>query len=78
LIIIGVGNADFHAMNVLDADGAPLCSHYGIRTERDIVQFVPYSKYSGNKGQALAAEVLAEIPRQVNQFCTMVNFTPQL
>ena len=37
IIIVGVGAADFAAMEVLDADDAPLVSR-GVRMQRDIVQ----------------------------------------
>lgn len=39
IIIIGVGNADFTEMNVLDGDNALLQS-MGVTATRDIVQFV--------------------------------------
>ncbi|KAL1420742.1 hypothetical protein MTO96_004475 [Rhipicephalus appendiculatus] len=41
IIIVGVGNADFSAMEVLDGDVAQLSSD-GRRADRDIVQFVPF------------------------------------
>ena len=41
VVIIGVGNADFEAMQVLDADDEPL--RFGSKVMmRDIVQFVPF------------------------------------
>lgn len=40
IIIIGIGEADFTAMNILDGDDA-LLSCDGISAKRDIVQFVP-------------------------------------
>lgn len=41
IIIIGVGTANFAAMDILDGDIVRL-SHEGKYAERDIVQFVPY------------------------------------
>lgn len=38
---MGVGNANFAAMNELDGDAVRL-SYNGVYAERDIVQFVPY------------------------------------
>lgn len=64
IIIIGVGNADFSNMHVLDGDGAAVRDSRGQKAERDIVQFVPLNEFAGNP-QALAREVLAEIPEQV-------------
>jgi hypothetical protein len=47
IIIIGVGNEDFSAMEFLDSDGQVL-RHNGRGAVRDIVQFVGeyFSKYS--------------------------------
>lgn len=69
IIIVGVGNADFSAMNELDGDTIPLILN-GIRAERDIVQFVPFNSFQRLSDKALAKsylarEVLAEIPEQV-------------
>jgi hypothetical protein len=36
----------------------------GNKTERDLVQFVPFREYN-NDGVALAKHVLEELPRQV-------------
>ena len=42
IIIVGVGNADFAAMEFLDGDSRMLRSHTGEEAARDIVQFVPF------------------------------------
>lgn len=42
IIIIGVGNADFDAMEELDGDGAPLRDQRGMKVQSDIVQFVEF------------------------------------
>ena len=75
VIIIGIGTADFSAMNVLDADENPLISNGGVRAARDIVQFVPFLKYETDP-QRLAQEVLAEIPKQILQYYEMNNLDP--
>lgn len=42
VLIVGVGNADFTPMEILDADtGRGLVSSTGRQATRDIVQFVP-------------------------------------
>lgn len=41
IIIVGVGDADFSNMNILDADDVPLKHSNGNIMKRDIVQFVP-------------------------------------
>ena len=68
VIIVGIGDEDFSAMDILDGDGRRL-SYQGKEAKRDIVQFVELSKFlSGNGGwskEALARAVLAEVPSQV-------------
>lgn len=64
IIIVGVGDADFTSMDVLDADDEPLYSQkYKKYMSSDIVQFVPFSEFK-NDPRLLAKEVLEEIPRQ--------------
>lgn len=80
IIIVGVGTADFSAMDELDADTVPLV-HNGIQAIRDIVQFVPFWKFQSlkniTKAKAyLAKEVLAEVPDQVVAFMKMHNISP--
>lgn len=65
IIIIGVGDQDFGAMEKLDADLDPLWSEErNTYQSRDIVQFVPFNKFKGNN-TLLAKELLREIPRQM-------------
>lgn len=45
IIIVGVGNADFSAMEFLDGDDGCLRSLTGEAAMRDIVQFVPFRKF---------------------------------
>lgn len=47
LIIVGVGNADFSAMDVLDGDNGVLRDNAGNMCRRDIVQFVPFRQFEG-------------------------------
>ena len=70
IIIVGVGNADFDAMDELDGDTVRLTAPDGRMAARDIVQFVPFRNFlqQGLNSQLsrlhLAKEVLAEIPDQ--------------
>ena len=49
IIIVGVGAADFSAMDELDADEVPLYSQkYKKQMAADIVQFVPFREFSHN------------------------------
>ena len=66
IIIIGIGNADFSAMDDLDCDDGLLRSSSGRTAQRDIVQFVPINN-SKNDSIRLTKKVLAEVPEQVQQ-----------
>ncbi|KAK4304697.1 hypothetical protein Pmani_023369 [Petrolisthes manimaculis] len=76
VIIVGVGNEDFTAMEQLDGDEKRL-SHNGIYAERDIVQFVELHKFlSGNHEMArisLAQAVLKEIPGQLTAYMRSIH-----
>ena len=76
VIIIGIGDADFTNMDILDADDEPLIDKNGRKADRDLVQFVPFKKYSYN-GQLLAQEVLEEIPRQVIEYYQHQKIPPR-
>lgn len=45
IIIVGVGGADFSAMEFLDGDGGGLRAPSGEAAVRDIVQFVPFRQF---------------------------------
>lgn len=83
IIIVGVGNAEFEAMDELDSDEVRLTAE-GRYAERDIVQFVPLNKFISNTGpyikcQAdLAKEVLAEVPEQLTSFMKSRGIKPQI
>ena len=76
VIIIGIGDADFTNMNFLDADDDPLRDRNGRKSDRDLVQFVPFKKYSYN-GELLAQNVLEEIPRQVIEYYQHQKMPPR-
>ncbi|RUS84077.1 hypothetical protein EGW08_008189 [Elysia chlorotica] len=83
IIIIGVGDADFEAMEILDGDEVRLSSR-GRVAERDIVQFVPMKDFLGRNGDdsaaiqaRLAREVLEEIPDQFLSYMQRHNVKPR-
>jgi len=77
IIIVGVGNADFTDMIVLDADDHPIHDQSGRRASRDIVQFVKMNDYTGlGQDARLAKEVVAEIPDQILSYAKMKNISP--
>ena len=45
IIIVGVGSADFSAMDALDCDSGLLRDQDGHVAQRDIVQFVPFRNF---------------------------------
>lgn len=75
-IIVGIGRADFSAMDQLDGDVQPLRNSKGQISKRDIVQFVPYSKFAKMGVTALARELLAEVPDQVTGYMRSHGFNP--
>ena len=76
IIIVGVGNANFDAMDVLDADEVPLYSNrYQKKMAADIVQFVPFRKFQNNP-MMLAKETLEEVPGQVLDYFRRRGITP--
>lgn len=70
IVIVGIGNADFSAMQFLD----DFQQQEGGRT-RDIVQFVEFNKYKHDK-QALTRETLDEIPDQLVGYFVKKNIMP--
>ncbi|TKS71224.1 Copine-9 [Collichthys lucidus] len=82
IIIVGVGPAEFDAMEELDGDEVRVSSR-GRFAERDIVQFVPFRDYidrSGNQVLSmarLAKDVLAEIPDQLLSFMKSRGIEPR-
>lgn len=77
IIIVGVGGADFDAMDYLDADEGMLKDMYGNEAVRDIVQFVPMRNYLGRDRWALAADTLKELPDQIVDYFVMRGIRPR-
>uniref|UniRef100_A0A8C9ZLZ2 Copine family member 9 n=1 Tax=Sander lucioperca TaxID=283035 RepID=A0A8C9ZLZ2_SANLU len=82
VIIVGVGPAEFDAMEELDGDEVRVSSR-GRFAERDIVQFVPFRDYMDRSGNQvlsmarLAKDVLAEIPDQLLSFMKSHGIQPR-
>ncbi|XP_010842291.1 PREDICTED: copine-7-like [Bison bison bison] len=77
IIIVGVGNADFTDMQVLDGDDGVLRSPRGEPALRDIVQFVPFRELKSASPAALAKSVLAEVPRQLVEYYSHKELPPR-
>jgi len=79
IIIIGVGDEDFSAMDALDSDDRLLRSG-SLVAARDIVQFVELSKFLHGGGwskELLARAVLAEIPSQLSGWMKLQSLKPR-
>eukprot|EP00172_Hildenbrandia_rubra_P002305 Plantae.Rhodophyta-Hildenbrandia_rubra.ctg306.p3 GENE.Plantae.Rhodophyta-Hildenbrandia_rubra.ctg306~~Plantae.Rhodophyta-Hildenbrandia_rubra.ctg306.p3 ORF type:complete len:301 (-),score=61.36 Plantae.Rhodophyta-Hildenbrandia_rubra.ctg306:4021-4812(-) len=78
IIIVGIGNKeDWGKMHLLDGDNEDLVSSDGRRKgERDIVQFVEYSKFAHRTPDRLAAKLLEELPGNVVDFFFDRNVRP--
>ncbi|XP_068597598.1 copine-7 [Brachionichthys hirsutus] len=76
IIIVGVGNADFTDMQILDGDDGVLRSPKGEPVLRDIVQFVPFRDFKTASPAALAKCVLAEVPKQVVEYFSHKAIAP--
>lgn len=88
IIIVGVGEANFDAMEELDGDDIRISTQKGKVASRDIVQFVPLRKFNGQSTEGrlisdpyetksnLAKEVLAEIPDQLISYMKMKHIEP--
>uniref|UniRef100_A0A4X2LP61 Copine 7 n=1 Tax=Vombatus ursinus TaxID=29139 RepID=A0A4X2LP61_VOMUR len=76
IIIVGVGNADFTDMQILDGDDGVLRSPKGEPVLRDIVQFVPFREFKNASATALAKCVLAEVPKQVVEYYSHKELPP--
>uniref|UniRef100_A0A670IP47 Uncharacterized protein n=1 Tax=Podarcis muralis TaxID=64176 RepID=A0A670IP47_PODMU len=76
IIIIGVGSAEFNAMEFLDGDDGVLKSLSGEPAARDIVQFVPFRRFQNAPREALNQSVLAEVPKQLVSYFKMLGLNP--
>jgi hypothetical protein len=81
ILIVGVGAADFSAMDVLDGDDERLHNSRGI-AQRDIVQFVPLRQFQVQNmvetkfSHAIAEALLEEIPSQLLGFMESAKIRP--
>ncbi|XP_013888572.1 copine-4 [Austrofundulus limnaeus] len=78
IIIVGIGNADFSDMQMLDGDDGILRSPKGEPVLRDIVQFVPFRNFKHASPAALAKSVLAEVPNQVVDYYNSRGIKPKV
>lgn len=74
IIIVGVGNADFSAMEELDGDGGKLRNSRGQECARDIVQFVEFNAAMA-RGD-LSEQVLKEVPEQFCSYMERIGYNP--
>ncbi|CAN8311706.1 unnamed protein product [Cochlearia groenlandica] len=76
VLIVGVGNADFSQMEILDADkGRRLESSTGRIATRDMVQFVPMKEVHSGQVSVVQA-LLEELPGQFLSYVRSKNINP--
>lgn len=76
IIIVGVGDADFESMEILDGDEEALYSKsYRKYMAADIVQFVPFNDFKHNP-HLLAKETLMEVPTQLLNYMRKMQIVP--
>jgi predicted lipoprotein len=71
IIIVGVGDENFTKMVELDGDDKILRDQTGTAASRDIVQFVKFNEFNNRTVDALAEEVLAEVPDQLVNYAEL-------
>ena len=77
IVIVGVGNANFDAMERLDADDNPLRhSVTGKVMQQCIVKFVPFNEFKNEHISVIAKETLDEIPEQVTNYMATNKIKP--
>ncbi|CAG8544816.1 12004_t:CDS:10 [Acaulospora morrowiae] len=83
IVIVGVGNADFTAMNILDSDDHPLTQASNnkkgqpLKSQRDIVQFIALRDFQSKTAHHhLPRAVLEEIPGQFMSYMKKNNIKP--
>ena len=75
IIIIGIGDANFDNMDVLDADDEPLTDSQLQPQGHDIVQFVQYRDYADN-ASLMVEHVLKELPDQFVKYMKDMRIKP--
>uniref|UniRef100_A0A668AT07 Copine-3 n=1 Tax=Myripristis murdjan TaxID=586833 RepID=A0A668AT07_9TELE len=74
IIIVGVGNADFSAMEFLDSDDKLLRSPWGDVAARDIVQFVPFRTFQVSRGRVNDPKCFRlSVCMQIQYFCKSLS-----
>ncbi|KAF6984443.1 hypothetical protein CFC21_002454 [Triticum aestivum] len=78
ILIVGVGNADFTQMRILDADfGKRLESSTGRVATRDIVQFVPMREVQAGGQVTVVQSLLEELPGQFLEYMRTRDIKPR-
>ena len=76
LIIIGIGNSSFSNMSDICNNKEPLISSGGVKSARNIVQFISFNSYK-NEPEKVAENILKQIPSQVMKYYDLVQKYPE-
>lgn len=68
IIIIGVGGADFTAMEFLDGDDGRLRAPTGETAARDIVQFVPFRQFQNVSRSSCCSALWKDLDDDIHMF----------
>lgn len=77
IVIVGIGNANFSNMEMLDADVSPLKNSSGTQMQRDIVQFVPFNSVKSSV-KMIRKEVLTELPADLVNYYSSRGQLPRI
>ncbi|KAJ3037771.1 Copine-8, partial [Rhizophlyctis rosea] len=76
ILIVGVGNADFGKMEILDPEEDVAVEHGGKKAERDNVSFVKLRDVKGRGGGGVATALLTRLPQHILQYMTIHKIQP--
>lgn len=76
IVVVGIGNEDFSAMDVLDSDKGFLRQGDKV-AKRDMVQFVKFNDH-GMSLESLGIAMLREIPEQISAYFNIMGIVPPM
>jgi hypothetical protein len=76
IVIVGVGNEDFSAMDILDSDKGFLKQGDKV-AKRDIVQFIRFNDHAMSL-ESLSIAMLREIPEQISAYFNIMGIVPPM
>ena len=78
IIIVGVGDADFTQMEVLDDDEKAVSDYLGRTAARDIVQFVPFDDLREMSKNEVDLNLMMEVPHHFVDYMVQKQINPMM